>query len=40
MGVKSPFLFSLSCHSKEVGDERNLSQDVSFPHHVHHLLAL
>jgi hypothetical protein len=28
MGVKPRFLLSLSCHFKQVGDERDLPQDV------------
>jgi hypothetical protein len=46
--VKPPFLFSLGCHSKQAGDERNLPHDVSFfhtthlpfPHHVQDLISL
>jgi hypothetical protein len=40
MGVKPRFLLSLSCHFKLVGDERDLPQDVPFPHHVHDLISL
>ena len=48
MGVKPPFLFSLSRHSKQAGDERNLICDVPFfhtihlpfPDHVHDLVSL
>ena len=46
--VKPRFLFSLDSHSKQVGDESDLSADVSFAHpfdlslpdHVHHLVSL
>ncbi len=48
MGVMSPFFLRFGCHSKETGDERHLTCDVSFVHslhlsfpdHVHHLIAL
>ncbi len=48
MGVKSHLLFSLGCHCKQAGDERNLPQTVSFfdaahlpfPDHVPDLIAL
>jgi hypothetical protein len=47
MGVKPGYLLSLDCHSKQAGDERDLSHDVPlfdathlpFPHHVHHLIS-
>jgi hypothetical protein len=46
--MKPRFLFSLGSHSKQVGDEGDLSADVSFAHpsdlsltkHVHHLVSL
>ena len=46
--VESLFLFSLDSHSKQVGDEGDLSADVSFAHlpdlslanHVHHLIPM
>jgi len=48
MGVKPHFLFSLDRHSKQAGDERNLTGDVPFfhtmhlplPNHVHTLISL
>ena len=40
MGVKSHLLFSLGCHSKQAGDERNLPHTVPFPDHVHDLIVL
>lgn len=48
MCVKSRFLLSLDCNSKQAGDERDLSHDVPFfdtthlpfPHHVHDLISL
>src|SRR6266516_7669394 len=48
MGMKLPFLLSLGCYSKQIGDEGDLPSDVSFVHpsqlslanHVHHLIAL
>ncbi len=48
MGGMSPFFLRFGCHSKETGDERHLTCDVSFVHslhlsfpaHVHHLIAL
>ncbi len=48
MGVKTRYLLSLDCHSKQAGDERDLSYDVPFfdakhlpfPHHVHDLISL
>jgi hypothetical protein len=48
MGVKSRYLFSLGSHSKQAGDKRYLSQDVSFfhvthltfPEHVHRFISL
>ena len=48
MGVKPHYLLSLDCHSKQAGDERDLSHDVPFfdathltlPDHVHDLIAL
>lgn len=48
MGVKSHLLFSLGCHSKQAGDERNLSHTVPFfdaahlpfPDHLHVLIVL
>ena len=47
-GRDVPFLLSLGGHSKEAGGTGDLSQDVSFfhathlsfPDHVHHLVAL
>ena len=48
MGVKPHYLLSLDCHSKQAGDERDLTHDVPlfdashlpFPDHVHHLVSL
>ena len=48
MGVMSPFFLRFGCHSKETGDERHLTCDVSFVHslhlsfpdHVHYLTSL
>ena len=48
MGRKLPFLLSLGRHSKQAGDEGNLSHDVPFfhpmhlslPNHVHTLISL
>ncbi len=31
-GMKLPFLLSLSCRSKQTGDEADLPLDVSFAH--------
>ena len=47
MGEKFHLLFSLGCHSKQAGDERNLPHTVPFcdaaqlpfPSHVHDLIA-
>ncbi len=48
MSVKPPFLLSLGGHSKQAGDERDLTQDVPlfdashlpFPDHVHDPVSL
>ncbi len=48
MDVKPHLLLSLGGHSKQVGDERHLPQDVpffhathlAFPDHVHDLISL
>ncbi len=34
-GRDAPFLLSLGYHSKQVGDERDLSQNVPFLHATH-----
>ena len=34
-GRDAPFLLSLGCHSKQVGDERDLPQNVPFLHGTH-----
>jgi len=34
-GRDAPFLLSLGCHSKQVGDERDLPQNVPFLHATH-----
>ena len=48
MGAKPRFLFSLGGHSKQAGDERDLSDDVplshpmhlALPHHVQALVSV
>jgi hypothetical protein len=39
MGVKHHLLFSLGRHSKQAGDERHLTHDISFFHTAHLTLA-
>jgi hypothetical protein len=34
-GRETSLLFSLGCHSKQAGDERNLTGDVPFFHTMH-----
>jgi hypothetical protein len=48
MGVQLLRLLGLGCHSEQASDEGDLASDVSlahplhlsFPHHVHHFIAL